>query len=933
MRYSYSSILLMLFINIHISCFSNIRTSDPDTLIVIQKQTSVAFGTQPGWMVTGSLSSVKGDDLQKSFASNLANTLYGRIPGLTVSQGSGEPGMDAPVLNARGVNTFGTGRGLLIIVDGFLSTEAFLGQLSPYEIESISLLKDASATAVFGNRGANGVLLVNTKKGNEGMLKINFTAQYGLQKAMRLPEFLGSYDYARLFNEGLANDGEPALYSASDLEAYQSGSDPIFHPDVDWYDEVLRSYAPAANYDLNFSGGNKTIRYFVMLNVLDWDGLYKKTGDMSEFSENSTYSRYNFRTNVEINLSKRLSATILLSGSVEDKKNPGINESTNTQFNLMASVPPNAFPVYVSDGLFGGNSMYTNPLGDVLRTGFYTSNGRAAQASFKLTEQLDMITPGLSISGAASFSTFFKAYSYKTREYTRYSASKNSSGETVLIPIGQNTSLEGNESRSNQWRNVDVQGFINYSRAFGLNKINAMLMANYDDYTTTGSDLNFENVGIAGRITYSMKEKYIGEFSFGYNGSENFAKGKRFGFFPAASLGWVISNEDFLKENTVLSYLKVRGSYGLVGNNDIGGLRFMFDQYYNAGSSYYFGTTNSTFGSIVQGMLANPDVTWEKEKKLNAGIEMSLFGHVDLTFDLFKQDRYDILAKPYHDVPQFLGITMPDRNVGKVNNKGFEATVRYTGSPAKDLSWFAEVSLWYAKNKIVYNAEAVQQNEYLYSTGHPVGQPFLLEAIGFISEEDLNDPDSPNQIFTTVQPGDLKYKDQNKDRIIDQNDYYPVGKPTLPEITFGLHTGIQFKGFDVDANFQGVTNRSVYLSGKYFYAFQDDGKISSFALGRWTRETASTATYPRLSASNNMNNFQPSSFWQRNGSFIKLRSLEVGYTIPQRMIQKARLNGARIFLNGTNLFSLDHMDGFTDPETIQGYPALRTISLGIHIQL
>ena len=357
----------------------------------------------------------------------------------------------------------------------------------------------------------------------------------------------------------------------------------------------------------------------------------------------------------------------------------------------------------------------------------------------------------------------------------------------------------------------------------------------------------------------------------------------------------------------------------------------MFDQYYD-GYGYHLGNSNNVQDGLVQGKLANPDVTWEKEKKFNVGFEATLVNKIDVSFDYFIQKRSNILSQPYRTVPDYLGISRPDINIGKVDNKGLETSIRYNGIGKKDLTYFVETSLWYAKNKVVYNAEAIQENEYLYGTGRIVGQPFVLEAIGFFKDED-DILKSPTQTFTDVRPGDIKYKDQNKDGKIDSNDYYPIGYTSMPQITLGLHGGITFKGFDMDIFFQGAANRTVYCGGKYYHAFQNDGTVSSIALGRWTPETAETATYPRLSSENNLNNYQASSFWQKNGNFLKLRSLEIGYTLPFQLSRKINLEKVRIFANGTNLFSLDHMDGFTDPETMSGYPALRTISFGLSIQL
>lgn len=891
----------------------------------------VAYGIQPKWMTTGAVSSVKGNEL-KSFVPNIANMLNGQIPGLVVQQWGCEPGADSPAMNARGVNTYGSGTGLFIVIDGFQSTEAYFQQLTPQEIESITLLKDASATAIYGSKGANGVLLITTKRGTSDKIKINFSIQSGFQQPLRLPEFLGAYDYATLYNEALVNDGKSQFYTPMDLEAYKTGNDPIFHPDVDWYGTILRKAAPITNYNFTASGSNEYFRYFVLLNVLDDRSLYRKAGNVSDFSKNGTYTRYNFRTNIDVKLSKRLQGAVTLGGTIEDKTNPGTSENTSGMFDLMSSIAPNAFPVYVSTGMYGGNSMYSNPLGDLMQTGYTSYNGRSLQAIFQLKGDLGFITPGLSVNGAVGFNTYFKSYSKKSRQYARYSVDRDNADEIIYTTYGQNTSLAGDESSSSQWRDYSLQASLNYNRTFnGLHNIDAIYLGSYNDYVVTGTDLSYKNIAMGGRVTYSYDKRYIGEFSFGYNGTENFPKGHRFGFFPAGSLGWILSNEAFLKGNPILNYLKLRASYGIVGNDNIGGIRYMFDQYYD-GYGYHLGNSNNVQDGLVQGKLANPDVTWEKEKKFNVGFEATLVNKIDVSFDYFIQKRSNILSQPYRTVPDYLGISRPDINIGKVGNKGLETSIRYNGIGKKDLTYFVETSLWYAKNKVVYNAEAIQENEYLYGTGRIVGQPFVLEAIGFFKDED-DILKSPTQTFTDVRPGDIKYKDQNKDGKIDSNDYYPIGYTSMPQITLGLHGGITFKGFDMDIFFQGAANRTVYCGGKYYHAFQNDAKVSSIALGRWTPETAETATYPRLSSENNLNNYQASSFWQKNGNFLKLRSLEIGYTLPFQLSRKINLEKVRIFANGTNLFSLDHMDGFTDPETMSGYPALRTISFGLSIQL
>lgn len=933
MIYKYNrSIILIFLISICSSIFSVAQVPLQDSVVVKQNTVvNIAYGTQQDWMVTGAISTIKGSDIQSPFSTSFTSRLYGRIPGLTVITGGAEPGNENNSIYSRGINTFGVaGTGMLILVDG---VEANFTDLVPEEVESVSLLKDASATAMYGSRGANGVLLVTTKRGTKGNLKVVFSTQQGFQSAERLPQFLGSFDYARLYNEALVNDGKPELYTAEDLASYQKGDDPYFHPDVNWYKELLRQSAPISNYNLNFSGGNDKVRYFVSLNHIKSNSLYRKSGDESDFSVNGNYQRVNFRSNVDINLTKRLSASLTFGGTVVDKANPASN-NTDGIFNAMSIIAPNAFPVYNPNGSLGRNSLYSNPLGDILYNGFYTSNGRTLQTSVGFTEQLDMITPGLSATVNISFNSYFLSQSNKSRTYESFAIKKYPSGVIEYTKYGINTSLIGSEGSSDQNRNTVVQYFLNYDRTFGTHAINGILMYNEDEYAISGvNNFPVKHSNISGRATYANNQKYIGELSFSYMGSDNFPKNKQFGFFPAASLGWIVSKEDFLKDSKLFNYLKIRGSYGVIGNDKIGGYdqRFMFDQVYPYASNYYFGTTNDTYTGIIQGSLANPEVTWEKEKSANFGVEATLLNHFDLTLDLFNRDRYDILVQPNRTDPDFMGYTKPYLNQGRANNKGFEGKLRYNNDKSKDFKFFAEATLSYFKNKVVYNSEALQLYDYLYQTGLPIYQPFGLVAIGFFKDQTDID-NSPKQIWTTVKPGDVKYQDKNKDGEIDQSDISPIGKTGMPNLTAGLHLGAQYKGFDIDMIFQGVSNCTVYYSGNNYEAFQNNGKAGTIALNRWTPSTAETATYPRLSSMNNENNYQYSTLWMHDGSYIKLRSIELGYNLPSQITKLAKMQNVRIFINGTNVFSLDYMHGYQDPEIGSGYPAVKTYSVGVRVQ-
>lgn len=902
------------------------------TVMVTRSQESktdssiVNFGynySMPEWMVTRSISTISSDNLDNSVTSHLGTKLLGRVPGLTVSQTSNEPGLESISLFSRGIGTFGLGRDMLIIVDGF---ECAYDQLIPEEIETISLLKDASATSMYGMRGANGVLFITTKKGKAGPLEVNVSAQTGFESPQRLPDFLNSYDYARLYNEALINDGLPAQYTNSDLEAYQSGSDPYLYPDVNWYNELLRNVAPVSKYNVTFTGGRQDFRYFVLLGYLNRSGIYKKTADKTDFSSNSDYNRFNIRSNVEIDLSNRLTAMINLGASIANKKNPAGYNTANI-FNMMSMIPPNAFPVYNPNRSYGGNSLFTNPWGDMLETGSYGTNSRTFQSMIKLRYDLDMITDGLSIFAAASFNDRFTSYSSKSRTYSRYTLTNDGSGNIEYRQFGEPTSLSASESQFNQWRNAGFQSYLNYQNNFGNNVIESSLGYDMNSNTLQDERTNFKHLGVNGRFSYARDTKYIGEISLGYYGSNGYKRGKRFGFFPGMSIGWIASNESFLKNNSVIDYLKLKASIGVSGNNALGNQRFMYDQYYSASGAYIYG--NTSIQGYRESTIANPDLTWEKKKEINIGFNSKFINTIDFNFDVFWQNRYDILASPESMIPQFAGMWTPQLNVGKVNNKGFEAQIGYNGKNSKDLTYFAELNIWYAKNKITNIPEAIKQDQYQFREGRPVDQPFLLQYTGFFeNESDVNN--SPYQIFDVVQPGDLKYKDQNDDGVVDELDTYPIGYTNIPELTMGLNLGLQYKYVYINAFLQGVMNRSVYLSGSNFHAFQNDGKISSMALNRWTSATHASADYPRLSSQNNSNNYRYSTFWQRDGSFLSLRNIEIGYNIPNKLINKIGIGEATLFINGINLFKFDHVK-VADPEILAGYPAMSQYNLGVKI--
>lgn len=926
MRQQYNQIIFFLLFFI-ITGIVNAQSDAKDTL-VYNNDDMLYLGynhSLPKWMITNSVSSISFENFDNSFTTNLGNKLHGRLPGLTVLQTNNEPGLDTPELFSRGLGTFfGAGNNILVVVDGF---QSFYEQLMPEEIESVTLLKDAASTIIYGMKGANGVLLITTKKGKDGPLKVNFSMQQGFSKPDRLPDFLDSYNNARLYNEALFNDGQSIRYSDADLEAYRTGSDPFLYPNVDWYKTILRDYIPVSKYNLTLSGGQNRANYFVLLSAINNAGLYERTGKMSDFTTNSTFTQYNVRANVDIDITRRLTASAKLGFTVADKKNPA-GYSTDGIFNSISSIPPNAFPVYNLNSTYGGNARFANPWGNIIETGYFTTNQRTSQTSLMLTHQLDMITKGLSISAAVSFNNSFKGYSAKSRNYERYSMYKDSEGQLNYTKFGEETALSASEDQFDQWRNHTFQTFLNYNSTFSGNNINATLGFDSDSYTQQFDQTDFRQLGFNGRATYSHQSKYIGELTFGYYGSNAFKKNKRFGLFPGISLGWVVSNESFLREVSFLNFLKLRTSYGISGVNLLGHQRFRYDQYYHAQGSYIYG--NTSVQGYADSHLANPDLTWEKKKEINIGLDAYFLDNINFSIDVFDQLRYDIMSIPNSEIPLYAGIIYPYWNIGEVKNRGFEAQLGYKKILSKDLSFSTNFNLWYAKSEVTSIPEIVKEDEYQLQKGKPVYQPFLLEAIGFFrDEEDIKS--SPIQTFGPVQPGDIKYKDQNSDGIVDDRDSYPIGYTNIPQISMGLNFGLEYKNIYMNMFIQGVTNRSVMIPG-YYHAFQNDSKASSIALGRWTENTHDTATYPRLSTYNQNNHQVSSSFWQRDGSFIKLRNIEIGYNIPNSIVDNIGLKSASLFVNGTNILTLDHVD-IADPEILSGYPAMKTFSIGVKVEL
>lgn len=951
---------LLVFLAARVLCLAQQKSAPvskvPPVDTVKSKSINTAYGTQDVGLISESISTIKGTDLQKTFNTNLGNILIGRMAGLTITPGNNEPGINSPGIFSRGLSTFANGGSIgssttvgsstapLVIVDGFISD---FYQLLPEEIEEISLLKDASATAMYGMRAANGVLLVTTKRGKKGPLKINLSTLQGFSQATFLPTFLDSYGYASLYNEAQENDGKPRKYTADDLSAYLNNTDPVFHPNVNWYNQVLQKTAPLANYNINFSGGDENVKYFVLLNAINQQGLLRNFGDQDSQSSNSTYNRYNFRTNLDVNITKNFSVALTFGGTIEDKANPAAY-NTGGILGYIATLPPNSFPVYNPNGAFSGTTSLSNPVATLLKTGFYSTNGRTLESSLRLNEHLDMIAKGLNASAAISTYSYFTSYSNKSKQIQLSILGQDASGNPTYSTTGTTTSLVGSETQSDQYRNLALQGQLSYDHTFGKNKIQAQVVFNSDTYTISYAanpidgltSAPYNHNTLSDKLSYTFDNKYTAQFTSAYMGSGEFAPGRRYGFFPAGSLGWIMSNENFLKDNPIISFLKLRGSYGLTGNDNINATRrYLFDPYVAYVSQYNFGTSNTSYFSLAEA-ASNPFITWERQRTTNIGLDATFFKNINFSIDYFKNDRSSILVSSTNVTPQYLGTPITGVNQGRMTNSGFETTIRYNSSATTAVQYFFAGNLSYAKNKIIYNAEAAQVNGYQLQAGLPYGQIRGYVANGFYtSAQDIQN--SPKPVGVAVQPGDIKYRDLGgpngvPDGVIDQYDTKVIGNSSLPQWTAGLNTGVSYKSFDVNVVLEGVTGNNIYFGNSYTNAFQGSvSQVSVLALNRWTPATAATATYPRLSTNGNQNNYQTSSFWVKNAEFIKMRSAEIGYTFSKALVSKIKIANARLFLQGTNLFSLNDMGKYGgDPESsVTGYPPLRVIALGLKVQL
>ncbi|MFC2115856.1 SusC/RagA family TonB-linked outer membrane protein [Bacteroidota bacterium] len=897
-----------------------------------KKASSIAYGIRNNHSQTAAISTVSGDELS-GFPTQVLNTsLQGKLPGLTVLENSGEPGENYPMMLIRGKSTY-QDNSYLVFVDGF---ESVMDPLIAEEIESISVLKDAAALAPFGMRGANGVIWLTTKKGQVSPMQVNLESRVGLSQPVRIPGFMDAYNYASLYNEAYSNDAGTwsPVYSAGELEKFRSGSDPVFYPNVDWYGENLKNAVPYTENNISARGGNQIARYYVMLGYRFADKLYNERESTENPSLKNTgqSGRYNFRSNLDLTLNEVFSSSMRIGGSLLDNTEPAMNN----MFSLLEKYPPNIYPVKNTDESWGGSAIYPdNLVAGIQEMGARSTHQRWLQAGISLREDLDQFVPGLSYSQEIDLSSWYTNNYNQLKTVATFQPSLSDSG-IQYIQWGQETPFNISDGGRRQWNRVNLALSGYYNRTFGNTLMDAMITYRQDKFNN-GETIPFVHTGLSGWLNFNINGTYFATVTMAYNGSQNYAEGKRFGFFPAFSAGWMLSNSSILQNVTWIDVLKIRGSAGMLGYD--GTDRYGYVTYFPRGDKYIFGATGIEDQSTYrEARLGNPDITWEKSMKYNIGLESGFFSNrLNLTLDYFFENRTDILSQRSLILPAVLGVELPLENIGAVSNSGLELDAMFSDH-AGPLTYYAGGILSMARNNIE-NLDELYAEDYLYRTGNPIGQPFGLEALGlFQNWDDINDPATPVHTFTPVQPGDIRYADQNGDGLITDDDQIPIDFTYYPELTYSFTLGGKYKGFDLEVFLTGAANRSVIYSGNAFYAFQNNTQVPQIASGRWAYypgqgiDTRATADYPRLSTVYNDNNYRASTFWTHNGSYLRLRQVELGYSLPMKLSGNPLVKNIRIYISGINLLTLDKLEDY-DAEVMTGYPLMRSYHIGFKMNL
>ena len=913
----------------------------------------VGFGVQKKESLVGAVQSVKPSDLQTS-SSNLSTSFSGKIAGVIAVQKSGEPGADGASFWIRGISTFGSGQSPLLILDGVEITNQMLNNIPPETIESFSVLKDATATALYGSRGANGVMIITTKNGRDSeKMAINLRAEFGASAPTRVPKVADGITYMETFNEARTTRGEKPYYSNEKIMGTKLGLDPYVYPNVDWYDMLFKDCTFNQNFNFNMTGGAKKIDYFLNASVYNENGIMRKP-EASKFDTNINAQKYLFQANVSADATKTTRVSLKMNTQLHYRHAP-IQSVSDLFAYAMTGMPcefPATLPGEESDTFvrFGTNNawnsgFFTNPYAQLCR-GYGDQFRGHFTSALTVNQNLDFITKGLSATGMATFynrvySAVYRSFTPFMYQLTDYNIDEAGNYSYTSNSTNTGTTYLGTTRGKDGYRELAFQAKIDYARTFGKHDVGATIVYLQKERNMNISDeqeyaaLPYRQQGLAGRVTYGFDKRYLFEANFGYNGSENFAAGKRFGFFPSVAVGWVISNEPFWKGiKEQVNLFKLRASYGLVGNDVISSDysdRFPYLTTVDMGQGYdvYIGNNfERKYGPILS-VYGNPNATWEESRKLDIGVEIGLFDSLNIIFDWFKEKRSGIFMQRA-SLPSSFGMSniTPWANIGKVDNRGVDISIDYNKAFSKDLILSLRGSFTYAHNEVVEMDEPAYKWDYLSKVGHPINSINCLIAEGlFQDEEEI--ASSPSQAaYATefpLKPGDIKFKDLNGDRVIDDNDKCWYGNPTVPEIIYGFGFSLKYKGFDCSAFFQGQGKVSIIMYDSHPFgtkATPGGGLMQWMADEHWREEAPDpNARYPRLSPEWNTNNTQANSLYVRNGRMLRLKNAEIGYTYKFM----------RVYVSGTNLLTFSPFK-YWDPEKGSGnglsYPLQRTCNLG-----
>ncbi|MEG1616831.1 MAG: TonB-dependent receptor [Bacteroidales bacterium] len=920
---------------------------------VIDEVVVVGYGSQKKASVVGAISTVNIENL-KMPSSNISNVLAGQLAGIVAMSRSGEPGKNsASEFYIRGVSSFTGNKKPLVLVDGI---ERELDLVDTEDIASFSILKDASASAVYGVRGANGVIIITTRKGNEGKPQISVRAEAGITSPTKIPNFLNSAQWAELYNEASGRQ----YYSQEVIDMYRNGTDPDLYPNVNWIDELYDDVANNQRVNLNVNGGGDIVKYYIAGSFYNESSILKDAGDRYDYKSSINYNKFNFRANLDFKVTPTTTLNVNLANIYEKSFGPGSTTDNIWQYTFLTS--PNAFPKEYSDGTISAPSAASgyNPWNLLVHSGYREQFWNSAQSLAGLTQNLDMVTKGLTANVKFSWDAFNTTTQVRSKEPKQFHATGRDENGNLMYG---NAIYQGSETLSytrttGGTMTTYMEGSLNYDRLFvEKHRVGALFLYNHKIHYKTqagdqASSLPYKNQGIAGRLTYSYNDRYFGEFNIGYNGSENFARGHRFGFFPAGAIGWMVSNEEWYAPATkYVDNLKLKASYGTVGNDDIGGSRrWIYMPTIVDGGSFNYGSTANLGGTGIRiGEVENIYLSWEEAKKMNIGIEFTLFRSLRIQADYFSEKRDGIFLQRA-GLPAIVGLsTVPFTNIGKAENKGFDSTAEFD-KKIGNVMFTGRGNFTFNRNKLIDNDEPDWRYKYLNRIGKSFGSasaahPFGLVALGlFESQEEIDN--SPNQTFGQYRVGDIKYQDTNGDGKIDSNDQVALGYTNLPEITYGFGLTAQWKGLDLNVFFQGISHVNFFIGGNSLTSAFGSNNLERSAINAdvydkvWlsskTTEENRNAEYARLSLSGgagSSNNAQTSSYYMRDGSFLRLKNAEIGYTMPKNILNKVFIKSLRFYVSGNNLLTFSPFK-LWDPEKGggegSGYPPSRVVTFGFN---